>query len=222
MTSSWRGTLKTTTLLLKKETSMLNPSIKMSKLQGKDYIFVGIFTAIYLAITVLISAFAVLPILQILVPPLCALLSGPVYLLYLAKVGKPYTIIILGLICSAFVGLLVYGNVFCFLVNMVFFVAAEFIARSGGYKSFKTNAISYFVVSFWTMGESGTFWFFKDFAAELSLNGGYTQEWVDGVAQLSTPFTFIIIMAAIAVAALISIGFARSMFKKHFKKAGII
>lgn len=201
---------------------MLNPSIQTDKLQGKDFIFVGIFTAIYLAITVTISAFAVLPILQILVPPLCALLSAPVYLLYLAKVGKPYTIIILGLISSAFVGLLVYGNIFCFLVNMVFFILAELIARSGGYKSFKMNASSYFVASFWTMGESGTFWLFKDYAAELSLNGGYSQEWVDGVAQLSTPLSFVLVLVAIGVAALISIAFAKSMFKKHFKKAGII
>lgn len=201
---------------------MLNSSIRKNKLQGKDFIFVGIFTAIYLAITVVVSAFAILPILQILVPPLCALLSAPVYLLYLAKVGKPYTIIILGVICSAFVGLLVYGNIFCFLVNMVIFIAAELIARFGDYKNFKMNAMSYFVVSFWTMGESGTFWFFKDYAAELSLNGGYSQEWVDGVAQLSTPLSFILVSVAIGVAALISIAFAKSMFKKHFKKAGII
>jgi energy-coupling factor transport system substrate-specific component len=201
---------------------MLNQSVKNNKLQGKDFIFVGIFTAIFLAITIIVSGCAFLPILQIMVSPICALLYAPVYLLYLAKVGKPLAITILGVICSAFVGLLVYGNIFCFLVNMMIFIVAELISKAGGYKSFKLNAISYFVVSFWTMGESGSFWFFKDFAAELSLNGGYTQEWVEGVSRLSTPLSFVIVLAAIAVAAIISIVFARGMFKKHFKKAGII
>jgi energy-coupling factor transport system substrate-specific component len=201
---------------------MLNQSVKNNKLQGKDFIFVGIFTAIFLAITVIVSGCAFLPILQIMVSPICALLYAPVYLLYLAKVGKPFAITILGVICSAFVGLLVYGNIFCFLVNMLFFIVAELIAKAGGYKNLKLNAISYFVVSFWTMGESGSFWFFKDFASELSLNGGYSQEWVDGVSKLSTPLSFVIVLAAIAVAAIISIVFAKGMFKKHFKKAGII
>jgi energy-coupling factor transport system substrate-specific component len=201
---------------------MLNQSAKNNKLQGKDFIFVGIFTSIFLAITIIVSGCAFLPILQIMVSPVCTLLYAPVYLLYLAKVGKPLAIIILGFICSAFVGLLVYGNIFCFLVNMIIFIVAELIAKAGVYKNFKLNAISYFVVSFWTMGESGSFWFFKDFAAELSLNGGYTQEWVDGVSRLSTPLSFIIVIVAIAIAAIISIIFAKKMFKKHFKKAGII
>lgn len=196
--------------------------IENNQLQGKDFIFVGIFTALFLAVTVIVSGFAVLPILQVLVPVICALLCGPIYLLYLAKVGKPFAITILGLICSAFVGLLVYGNVFCFLVNMVVFVAAELIARAGDYKQFRLNAISYFVVAFWTMGESGTFWFFKDYAAEISLSGGYTQGWVDGVAKLSTPTSFVIIMISTALAAILSIFFAKQMFKKHFKKAGIV
>lgn len=201
---------------------MLTQSIKTNKLQGKDFIFVGIFTALFLAITVIVSGFAFLPILQVLVSPICALLCAPVYLLYLAKVSKPFAIIILGVICSAFVGLLVYGNIFCFLVNMIIFIAAELLAKAGGYKSFKLNAISYFVVAFWTMGESGTFWFFKDYAAQISINGGYTQEWVDGVSRLTTPLSFIIVMVGIGVAAIFSIVFANQMFKKHFKKAGII
>lgn len=201
---------------------MSTQTMEANKLQGRDFIFVGIFTALFLAVTILISGFAVLPILQVLVSPICALLYAPIYLLYLAKVGKPYSIIILGVICSAFVGLLVYGNVYCFFINIVFFIVAELIAKAGNYKSFKLNAISYFVVAYWTMGESGSFWFFKDYAAEISLNGGYTQEWVDGVAKLSTPTTFIAVMIGIGVAAVLSIVFANQMFKKHFKKAGII
>lgn len=200
----------------------MTQSKKTDKLQGKDFIFVGIFTALFLAITVIVSGVAVLPILQILVSPICALLCAPIYLLYLAKVGKPFAILILGFICSAFVGLLVYGNVFCFLVNMVVFMAAEFMAGRGGYESFRFNALSYFIAAFWTMGESGTFWFFKDYAAEVSLSGGLTQEWVDGVSRLATFTSFTLVMIGIGVAALLSIAFANQMFKKHFRKAGIV
>ena len=193
-----------------------------TKFTSKDLINIGVFSAVYLLVILLISGIVITPILQILMMPLMALFTGPVYLLYLAKVGKFGAITITGLLGSSLVGLLVYGNVYCFLVNMLFFIAGDFIASLGKYKNNKLNNLSFLVVSFWTIGEAGLPWVAGQFFYDLSIKGGYTVEWADGVKALSTPLNLVLMILAVVVCAFVSILFSNSLFKKHFKKAGII
>ena len=194
----------------------------MEKLNSKDLINVGIFSAIYIFLCVLVSGFVFTPILQMLMMPMMALVSAPVYLLYIAKVGKFGAISITGLLFSALVGLLVYGNLYCFLGNLVFFIAAEFIAFAGKYKSEKLNALSFIVVSFAAIAEAGLPWIAGAWFHELSVASGYSEDWANGVDALATPLTLTLMIAGVIICAIISILFAKKMFKKHFKKAGII
>ena len=193
-----------------------------TKLNSKDLINIGVFSAIYLLVILVISGIVVTPILQILMMPLMALFTGPVYLLYLAKVGKFGAVTITGLLGSALVGLLVYGNVYCFLVNVLFFIAADLIAYSGKYKNSKLNNLSFLVVSFWTIGEAGLPWAAGEFFYDLSIRGGYTVQWADGVKALATPLNLVLMIIAVIACSVVSILFSNRLFKKHFKKAGII
>ena len=192
------------------------------KLNSKDLISVGVFTAMYLLVIIVISGLVITPVLQIMMMPLMALFTGPVYLLYLAKVGKFGSVMITGLLGSAIVGLLVYGNVYCFLVNMIFFVIAEFIAFAGKYKNNKLNQLSFIVVSFWTIGEAGLPWAAGKYFYDLSIKSGYTVEWADGVDALATPLNLGLMIAGVIVCSIISILFSNKLFKKHFKKAGLV
>ena len=194
----------------------------MKKLNSKDLINIGVFTAIYLLVIVAISGIVITPILQILMMPLMALFTGPIYLLYLAKVGKFGSIMITGVLGSALVGLLVYGNVYCFLVNMLFVIVAEFIALAGKYKNNKLNQLSFIVVSFWTIGEAGLPWVAGKYFYDLSVASGYSVEWADGVDALATPLNLGLMIASVLVCSIISILFSNKLFKKHFKKAGIV
>ena len=193
-----------------------------TKLNSKDLINIGVFSAIYLLVILVISGIVVTPILQILMMPLMALFTGPVYLLYLAKVGKFGAVTITGLLGSALVGLLVYGNVYCFLVNVLFFIAADLIAYSGKYKNSKLNNLSFLVVSFWTIGEAGLPWAAGEFFYDLSIKSGYTVQWADGVKALATPLNLVLMIIAVIACGVVSILFSNRLFKKHFKKAGII
>lgn len=193
-----------------------------TNLNTKDMINVGIFTALYLIVIIAVSGIVVLPILQILMMPLMALFTGPVYLLYIAKVGKRYAIIITGLLGSSIVGLLVYANVYCFLVNMLFVILAEIIAGMGKYKNAKLNQLSFIVMSFWTIGEAGLPWAAGKYFYDLSISTGYSVEWADGVDALATPLNLVLMILAVVICAMISIWFSNKMFKKHFKKAGIV
>ena len=194
----------------------------MNKLTSKDLITIGIFSAIYIATLVIISGFVIIPVLQIAMMPVMALVTGPIYLLFLARLGKFGGILIMGFLTSALVGLLVYGNVYCFLVNMLFFVLGEVIAFIGKYKSDLCNGISFIVSSFSVIGEAGLPWVAGKYFYDLSIKSGYTQEWASGVDALATPFNLGIMVVATVICGVFSILLAKSMFKKHFKKAGII
>ena len=193
-----------------------------TKLNSKDLINIGVFSAIYIVLNVIISGFVITPILQFIMMPVMALLCAPVYLLYIAKVGKFGAITITGLLFSALVGLLVYGNIYCFLVNLLFFVIAEFVAYLGKYKNIKLNALSYIFAVFSAIAEAGLPWVARNFFYDLSIASGYSKEWASGVDALATPLNLGLMIITIIVCAIISVLFSNKLFKKHFKKAGII
>ena len=185
----------------------------MKKLTSKDLINIGIFSAVYIIVLVIISGFVLTPMLQMLMMPVMALCIAPIYLLYIAKVGKFGAILITGLLTSALIGLLVYGNVYCFLVNMIFYVVAEVVAFMGKYKSSKLNNLSYIVSSFAVIGEAGLPWFNGGtFFHELSVASGYTEEWASGVDALATPLNLAIMLGAVLICAIMSIVSAKGMF----------
>ena len=82
--------------------------------------------------------------------------------------------------------------------------------------------LSFIVVSFWTIGEGGLPWFAGKFFHELSVAGGYSVEWADGVDALATPLNLSLMITGVIVCSVISILFSNKLFKKHFKKAGIV
>ena len=194
----------------------------MKKMNSKDLILVGVFSAIYILLNVIISGFVITPVLQILMMPVMALLGAPIYLLYLAKVPKVGAITILGLFFSALVGLLVYANIYCFIVNITFFIIAEFIAMIGEYKNKKLNGLSYVFAVSSAIGEAGLPWVAGKYFYDLSISSGYSVEWAQGVSNLATIQNLLIMIGLTLICALISVQFSNKMFKKHFKKAGII
>ena len=192
------------------------------KLTQKDLITIGVFTALYLGVVIVISGLTLTPVLQYLMVPIAALLTAPIYLLYLAKVQKFGAILITGVISSLLVGLLVYANPYCAMVNMAFFILAEIIAYIGKYKSDKLNNLSFIVCTFWALGEMGLPWVAGQYFYDLSIKSGYSVEWAEGVKLLATPMNLVWMILGTVVCAIISILFAKNIFKKHFKKAGII
>lgn len=192
------------------------------RLAVKDLINIGIFTALYIVITILVASFIFLPILQLFVPVICALLMAPVYLLFVARTQKPFCITVLGLIVSLVIGLVAFGNIICFVINFAVFVIAELVAFLGKYKSFKINAISYIVSSYWLMGQDGLYWFMQDYIYDLSVKSGYSIEAIDTIISFVTIQNLFIILLSTGLAASISVLFARLILKKHFIRAGIV
>ena len=200
---------------------MSNKTTTSNKLVVKDLVTIGIFSLLFIVFTFLITCLQVTPLLSFTTPPLAALVVGPIFLLFIARTQKPLCITIMGIIISLLVGFFIYGHVLIALFNFVFFILAELIARTGGYKKLKTNFISYIVLSFWSFGEIGGYWVAQDWMMQKALASNLEADFFTQIYSMANLSTFLIIFASTIICAILSCLLAKAMFKKHFIKSGI-
>lgn len=185
------------------ETSdQLNKPAKSGKLEVSDLITIGVFEALYcvmVCIATLVSTLFTGGFGSIFLPAIAALISGCVYMLLAARLGKFGGITVMGVIIGLF--LFISGHfVLSFIASIVFPVAADLIARAGKYKSKALLLVSY-VASLQARGKDAAY--------------------IDGVFANINTGTFFISMIAILVCAVLGGWFGQRMMKKHFIKAGI-
>lgn len=114
----------------------------MNKLQGKDLINVGIFTAIYFVVMMAIAMLGFIPIFLPLLIVLVPLIGGIVMMLYYSKVQKFGMVSLTGLICGILM-LLTGMGYWSIITGAVFGVLADLVLKSGDYKSAKKGIISH-------------------------------------------------------------------------------
>lgn len=194
-----------------------------NKLTVADLISIGVYTAIYfLLVAVATFASALVPATSsVFLPALAALISGTVYMLLIAKVGKFGAISIMGIVMGIF--FFVSGHfVLSFLANVVFGILADYIASIGKYKSKKMIMISYIIFSFGITGPILPLWFMKDAYVENLLARGKDAAYISQVFNFISTGSFFLCVISIIVCALIGGYFGMKMVKKHFIKAGIV
>ena len=166
----------------------------MKKLQGKDLINVGIFTAIYF---VVFMAVAMLGFIPIFLPLLIAI----------------------GLICGILM-LLTGMGYWSIITGFVFGVLADLILKSGDYKSAKKGIISHGVFSMWIIGNYIPIVVTRD-SYYQDLITGYSQEYADAIMGYISAYTLPLLLIAGFVCGVIGGIIGQKIFKKHFKRAGI-
>ncbi len=191
------------------------------KLQVKDLIAIGVFTAIYfvlVTIATFASALLIPGLSYILLPAVAALISGTVYMLMVARVKKFGGITVMGVVMGMF--FLVSGHfVLSFAANIVCGIAADFIGKACNYASKKVILLSYVVFSYGIMGPVLPMWFMKAaYVANLEARGK-SAEYIDSMFANINMATFCIATIAVIVAAMVGGLFGQQMMKKHFAKA---
>lgn len=198
-------------------------STSSRKMQGKDLITVGIFSAIYFVVNfIFMVSGGIHPILWILMPGTIALFAGVPYMLMIAKVQKPGAVFLMGLIT----GLIYFATGQFTVVILIFMVVSCFLAELSRYltkyNSLSGNYLSYIFFSYGMVGSPLPIWLFKEsFLAQIS-EQGLPADYVAAVEALSSNWMLIVLFVAPAVGAIIGAIIARALFKKHFEKAGIV
>ena len=190
---------------------------------GKDVITVGIFSAIYFVIN---FAFMLLggihPVLWMLMPGFIAVFAGIPFMLMVAKVQKPGAVFLMGLI-TALIYFVTGQFTLVILISMASTcILAEVVRAVTKYNSFKGNSIAYVIFSLGMVGSPLPIWLFKaDFLAQIT-EQGMPADYVAAVEALSSNAMLIVLFVAPIIGGIIGAFIARSLFKKHFVKAGIV
>lgn len=192
------------------------------KLTMRDLVTCGVFIALYFVFMMVGSAlFAPNPVLTFLMPAGAAILTGPVYLLLIAKVPKHGPLIILG----AVEGLIMFvtGMYWLWAVALVVLgVVGDLIAGAGGFRSMKLNIASFLVFSLNPMGSYLMLWLDPAGYASYLVGKGTDQAYMDTMISTGAGWVLPAMIVLTLACALVSALVGRHLLKKQFEKAGIV
>lgn len=195
--------------------------MEMEKLKIKDLVTIGVFTVIYFVLMFLSGMIGIVPILYLAYPTVAGIITGIVIMLFMAKVQKPGGLFILGSICSLIV--IAMGNTYVILVHaLISMVIAEIIRKTGGYKSFKHNMLSFAIFNTWICGFLMQVLLAKDKVIEIAETRGMGYAYIMKLIALLNFSSMILVYIGAIVGGIIGAYIGKAFLKKHFEKAGII
>ena len=193
--------------------------MKEQKLKIKDLVTIGVFAVIYLVIMFSVGMIGVIPILFLVYPTILGIVSGTVVMLFMAKVQKPWALLIFGMLTPIF--MMVEGHTYILVLHaFVVILIAELIRRAGNYNSFKYNMLSFAIFNTWICGSLMQMLWAREKYIEMTMMMG--NEYVEALERLVTyPHMALVYIGAI-IGGLIGANIGRILLKKHFIKAGIV
>lgn len=193
-----------------------------TKMEGKDYITCGIFSAISLVVLMVAAVANITPYTALLYTSVYALLNGVVFLLLNAKVPKRGMIVLFSIVPILFFMVRGWENMLVALSMLVFALLAELIIGKDRL-NMKRITIAYVVyTAFLSIGGSAGMFLNTDVYCDNALSRGVSPDMVEALRGLLNYGTWAIMIAATAVASVLGIYLGRSLLKKHLKKAGLV
>lgn len=190
-----------------------------SKLKGKDLINVGIFSAIYFVIVMIIAMLGYIPIMMPLLCVIAPVLCGVPFMLFLTKVKKPGMIWIMGAIMGIMMMLTGMGY-YSLIVTAVTGWISEMIYRSGNYASARKAILAHGVFSIWMWGNFLPLFFNPE--GYFSTRQDFGQEYISSLTSLMPMWMCPVLFITCFVFGIIGGIFGRRLLKKHFEKAGMV
>ena len=193
--------------------------VKSNKLQAKDLINVGIFTAIYFVIFFAGMMLGYIPIFIPLLGLVCPSLCGIPFMLYLTKVKRFGMVSLTGVILGL-INLIAGSGIMVLVAGVICGFAGDLILKAGKYQSWRCTLLGYGVFSLWIMGYvSRMFLTRTEFFA--SLVSSYGQEYVDALMSYTPDWMFPVLFVVTFIGGILGALLGKSVLKKHFVKAGI-
>ena len=189
-----------------------------NKINAKDLINVGIYTAICAVLVCAVAMTGVIPIMMVLLIVFVPLLTGIPYMMFLTKVKKFGMILIMNVILGAFMWI-TGMSYYALIVGTISGLIAELIYRAGDYKS-KWHGIFAFAVSglyCW----ANYFGIFFNSEAYFSTRQNFGQEYIDSVTKMLPVWMCPVLFVVDVVCGIIGGWIGTKVLRKHFEKAGI-
>ncbi len=190
------------------------------KLKIKDLVTIGIFFVIYFVVMSVVGMIGIIPILFLAFPCIVGVVAGTIVMLFMAKVGRPWALFILGMLSPLLMW--VMGHTFVVpLVALVFMTLAEIFFRKGNFKSFKYNAIAYGFFSCWISGWIMQILVVKEKYREI-IDNMMDPAYFSKLEELTSWPSIVLVTISAFIGGLIGAFIGKLMLRKHFEKAGIV
>lgn len=191
-----------------------------SKIDVKDLINTGLFTAVYFIFIASPGILGIIPIFMLLLPAMIGLVGGIPVMLLITKTQKFGALTICGVVVSLLLAIM--GHPWMALILSVpVIVIADMVMAMGQYKSWKLNSIGYIIFSFWPIGNLLPFYFMRNSYLAF-IQDKYGTDYEATVEGLFSIGMIPIILITTIIGAWIGAYIAKGILKKHFKRAGII
>lgn len=118
-----------------------------NRLDGKDLMNIGIFTAVYFVLNLLVAfALGLIPVVSTLIPFVSSLILGTPMMLYFTKIKKPGMIFITCVVYGTFL-LLAGVGIYTLVFGTICALIAELILRLGRYQSVNMAILAFAMIS---------------------------------------------------------------------------
>lgn len=197
----------------------LTKTTASGKLKARDFATLGIFSALYFVLTMVVGALTNNPLAMMpWAPALIAIIGGPIYMMMAAKVRKRGAILIPALVVGVIWALM--GGVFVLVGMAVAGVVGEIIVAKTDYKSFPAMLAAYilFVVAY-HFGSVSIAWIVADYFTQFASYPAEISSQLEGVINSLNGYLSI---AGAVIGAVVGAYFGRAVLKKHFVAAGIV
>ena len=193
---------------------------KQNKLNAKDLINVGIYTAMYLVIFFVVGMMNAIPILYPLSVFIVPVVTGIPFMLFTTKVKKSGMVFIMALI----LGLFWFALGYTWLPLISYCVAgilAELVFKAAKFQNWRLLKVGFCVFSWGAIGCVMPMWVMADtYMAHIEEEMG--SQYVTELMQYMPWWMGIVGLAIIFIGGLIGASIGRKMLKNHLKREGIV
>ncbi|MBR0396539.1 MAG: MptD family putative ECF transporter S component [Clostridiales bacterium] len=193
-----------------------------NKLKAKDFITVGIFTAIILVVEFACGMLGYIhPFIVASYVIMIPLVGAIPMMLFYTKVQKFGMITIMSILIAIMMFVLGMGFLGAPLI-IIAGVIADLIAKSGKYKSFKKTMISYGVFCLWICANYFPVIVTAESYRQDLIDEGYSAEYCNNLFLAINYKTIGILLILCFVFGCLGALLGKAVVKKHFEKAGIV
>ena len=188
------------------------------KLNGKDLINVGIYTALYFVCVFVVAMLGLIPIGLLLLVVLVPLIAAIPFVMYLAKVRKPGMLFISSVIIGALM-LLTGMGFYALILSVITGLAAELIWKSGDYRSIGKIAPTYAVFNLWMWANYLPL--FLEHDAYVAARPDYGEAYWQALEALMPTWMLAVLAVACVVFSILGALYAKKVLAKKLSAAGM-
>ena len=191
-----------------------------TRLEVRDLVTIGVFGVIYFVCMFAVGMMGVVPILYLLYPMVFGVVGGPIVLLFMAKVQKPWALVIFGMITPIIMFL--FGHTLLVPgVALVTMLVAEGIRRIGKYRSLRYNMLAYVVMATILCSSLLQMLVMKELYLQLT-EAEMGREYTEALEKLISVRNMGLVYLGAVLGGIVGAFLGQKLLKKHFEKAGIV